>query len=715
MRMRYQPTVAEDDILDLYTVNLTKQASEGKLDPVIGRNEEIRWVMQILARRTKNNPVLLGDPGVGKTAIVEGLAQRITSGDVPATLKHREVLVLDLASLIAGSAFRGEFEDRIKKLLKKIEAGGKYILFMDELHIIIGAGGAEGAVDAANILKPALARGSLRAIGATTVREYRRYIEKDAALERRFQPVYVDEPSLEDTIAILRGIKERYELHHGVRITDDALNSAATLSYRYITDRYLPDKAIDLIDEAASALKIEVESMPLTIDQLVRKITQREIELAALRKEKDDNMATRRQELEDEIKKLKLKESKLRKRWDKQKEIIGELQKSRTELDQLRIALEKAEREVQLEKAAEIKYGKIPEVEKRLEKLEQQWQSIPEEKRLIKEEVTEEDIAAVVARWTNIPVAKLLSSEAEKLLNLEEELEKRVVGQEEPLKKIAAAIRRNRVGIGEPTKPIGSFLFLGPTGVGKTETAKALADYLFNDERAMVRIDMSEYQEAHSVARLIGAPPGYVGYEEGGQLTENIRRKPYCVVLFDEIEKAHSQIFNVFLQVFDEGRLTDGRGRTVNFKNTVMIMTSNLGGDIIRSYVGKDQEKMRLEVMNLVQKSFRPEFLNRLDTIIIYKNLSPSLMSQIVNLQLDLVDKRLQEKQIAVYFSPQLVKYLSEIGFDPVYGARPLKRHIQELVLDELALQMLEGKIKKHHKLTVDVENGKVTFKIKRD
>ncbi len=709
MDIQYQPSQDEGNPLEKFTVNLTERARLGKLDPVIGRNEEIRRVMQILARRTKNNPVLLGDPGVGKTAIAEGLASRIVAGDVPSTLKDKEILVLDVASLVAGSAFRGEFEDRLKKLLKEVEkAAGKYILFMDELHTLVGAGAVGGSMDAANILKPALARGELHAIGATTVREYRQFIEKDAALERRFQPVYLDEPSVEDTIAILRGIKEKYEVHHGIRITDDALVAAATLSSRYIADRFLPDKAIDLVDEAASTLKIDTESMPLELDELKRHLTQLEIQKAALKREKD--AGERMKNVEKDIATLKKKEESLSDRWEKEKHIISELQKQRVVLDQLRLELDRAERDALLERAAEVKYGKIPEAEKRIAQLEKEIGKIPSEERLLREEVRDDDIARVVARWTGIPVTRLLSSESDKLIHLETELNKRVIGQDEAIRKVSAAIRRNRAGIAEEAKPIGSFLFLGPTGVGKTETAKALAEYLFNDERALIRIDMSEYQEAHNVARLIGAPPGYVGYEEGGQLTEAVRRKPYSVVLFDEIEKAHPQVFNVFLQMLDDGRLTDGRGRVVSFKNVVIIMTSNLGSDLISETSGKSEEDMRRKVLEVVNRAFRPEFLNRLDQLIIFHRLTPALMEKIVDKELEIVKQRLETQNIRLDFTPAVRKHLREAGYDPVYGARPLKRVIQDTILDELALQMIEKKVLPGSHMTVDFKDARVKF-----
>ena len=709
MQINYEPPAEKGNILEKYTNNLNQKAKSGKLDPVIGRNEEIRRVMQILSRRTKNNPVLLGDPGVGKTAIVEGLAQRIVSGDVPDTLRNREILYLDMASLVAGTAFRGEFEDRIKKLINEIEKSeGRYILFMDELHTLVGAGSVQGAMDAANILKPALARGGLHAIGATTLREYRRHIENDAALERRFQPVNIDEPSQDDSLAILRGIKEKYEVHHGIRITDDALIAAVNLSVRYIADRFLPDKAIDLIDEAASGLKIEAESLPDVLDVIKRKITRLEIELASFKKDKGHQ--ARKKKLETEIKNLKNEENRLNSDWQEQKKIIGELQKLRVKLDSLKSELETAERQALLEKAAEIKYGRIPEAEKNLNRLEVDWNKIPEDKRLIREEVTEEDVARVVSRWTGIPVTRLLKSESEKLINLEREIHKRLIDQEEAVSKVSRAIRRNRAGLGEEEKPIGSFLFLGPTGVGKTETAKALAEYLFSDEKALVRIDMSEYQEAHNIARMIGAPPGYVGFEEGGPLTEAVRRKPYSVILFDEIEKAHPQVFNVFLQILDEGRLTDGRGRIVNFKNTILILTSNLGSDIIQSFIGKDRDKMYNQVIGLVRKVFRPEFLNRLDSIVFFNALDKKTLKKIIDLQLERVKDRIKTQNINISFSDELKDFLARTGYDPVYGARPLKRVISEHILDEMALMIIEDKIIPGESIRADFKNDKVVL-----
>lgn len=703
MNMHYQPPEQEEDSLKAYTVNFTDKAKKQSLDPVIGRDSEIRRVIQILSRRTKNNPVLLGDPGVGKTAIIEGLAQRIVSGDVPDTLKHKEIISLDLTSMLAGASYRGEFEKRLKLLLKQIEKSeNKYILFIDELHTIVGAGASEGAVDASNMLKPSLARGSLHAIGATTLREYRQYIERDPALERRFQPVYIDEPSIEDSIAILRGIKEKYETHHGIRITDDALISAVNLSVRYITDRYLPDKAIDLIDEASAGAKIEIDSMPSELDEVKRRKIQLDIEIQALKKER--GIDERKNKLNEERKNLQEKYDKLYNQWQTQKKIISQIQTKRLELDKKRDELETAERDVLLDKAAELKYSTIPSLRKELKKLDEEWKAIPEDERILREEVNEEDIAKIVSRWTGIPVSKLLTSESEKLANLSEEMKKIVIGQDHALDKISKAIQRSRSGLSEENKPIGSFLFLGPTGVGKTETAKALAQTLFNDPKAMIRIDMSEYTESHSIARLIGAPPGYVGYEEGGQLTEAVRRKPYSVILFDEVEKAHRQIFNIFLQILDDGRLTDGRGRIVNFTNTIIILTSNLGSEAIKPTDSlKDREKKTIEY---VRSFFRPEFINRLDSIVIFNPLTQNMMEQIVDKQLEKVKERLSRNKITISFSPNIKTHLIKIGFDPYYGARPLVRLINELIVDELALQIIEKKIKPNDVVYIDYQRG---------
>lgn len=702
--------VSPDEALKKYTINLTERAAKNKIDPVVGREIEIRRVMEILSRRTKNNPILIGDPGVGKTAIVEGLAQRIADGSVPTTLKEKELLVLDFAQLVAGAKFKGEFEERLKGVIKAVEEGiGKYIIFIDELHTLVGGGGQEGGMDAANILKPSLARGTLRMIGATTISEYRKYIEKDPALARRFQPVMVDEPTVEDTISILRGIKEKYELHHGIRITDDAIIAASKLSSQYIPQRFLPDKAIDLIDEAAAAIKIETESMPAELDQLKRKIVQTEIELAALKKEKTEISRARKSQAERELETLKNKSQEIEERWNKQKNIIQKIQETRAEIDALRIELEKAEREVDLQKAAEIKYGKLPELNKRLSGLTKEWEEVPESERVLREEVDSEDIARVVSRWTGIPATKMLQAEADKLSNIDEELRNYVVGQDAAVDAIARAIKRSRAGLGEKEKPIGSFLFLGPTGVGKTETAKALATVLFNDPHAMIRIDMSEYLEEHAVARLIGAPPGYVGYEEGGQLTEAVRRKPYSVVLFDEVEKANPQVFNVFLQILDEGRLTDGKGVTVDFRNTIIIMTSNIGSELIRDEGDKDN--LQEKIWDLLHKSFRPELLNRLDQVVVFNTLSPKDVLKIAEQQLNLVKIRMAENDINLKTSDELALHFAEIGFDPIFGARPLRRAIEEKLVDEIAGEIIDGEIKPGDTISPQVKDGKIVLK----
>jgi len=696
--------------LERFGRDLTDLARRGKLDPVIGRDDEIRRVIQVLSRRTKNNPVLIGEPGVGKTAIAEGLAQRIVSGDVPEGLKNKRVVALDIGSMVAGAKYRGEFEERLKAVLKEIaDSEGEIVTFIDEMHTIVGAGGAEGAVDASNMLKPMLARGELRVVGATTLDEYRKYVEKDAALERRFQPVLVAEPSVEDTIAILRGLKERYEVHHGVRIQDSALVAAAVLSQRYISDRFLPDKAIDLVDEAASKLRIEIDSMPLEIDQVERRTKQLDIELHALSKEKDAASKERRRAIEAELAELREQSAGMKVHWQAEKEAIGKIQTVKEHIDAAKTEAEKAERVGDLQKAAELRYGKIPEAERQLAAENQRLNELQRDVKMLKEEVEEEDIAEVVGKWTGIPVSRLLEGEVEKLIHMEERLHDRVVGQDDALQAVASAIRRARAGLQDPNRPIGSFIFLGPTGVGKTELGRALAEFLFDDEKALVRVDMSEFQERHSVARLIGAPPGYVGYEEGGYLTEAVRRRPYAVVLLDEIEKAHADVFNLLLQILDEGRLTDGHGRTVDFKNSVVIMTSNIGSEFILDSDITEPE-MEARVTTLMQQTFKPEFLNRVDEVIIFHRLSLEHIKGIVDIQLGLLRKRLAERDIALDITDAAKSYLAHQGYDPAYGARPLKRLIQKEIQDQVALGILKGDFRDGDTIRVDERNLGLVF-----
>ena len=706
---------AKYQALERYARDLTELARRGKLDPVIGRDEEVRRVVQVLSRRTKNNPVLIGEPGVGKTAIVEGLAQRIISGDVPEQLKNKRVVSLDLGAMLAGAKYRGEFEDRLKAVLKEIEqAQGQIILFIDELHTLVGAGAAEGAIDASNMLKPQLARGELRAIGATTLNEYRKYIEKDAALERRFQIVFVGEPSVEDTIAILRGLREKYEVHHGVRIKDSAIVAAATLSHRYISDRFLPDKAIDLIDEAAASLRIQIDSMPTEIDQLERRATQLEIERQALKREDDRNSRERLAAVEKELAQVKEQSNALKARWKQEKDAIARVREMKEKVEQLKLEIQDATRKGDYNRAAQLQYGDLPKLEAEIKKLSSQMEG--KQSRMLKEEVDEEDIAKIVSKWTGIPVSKMLEGEVKKLVTMEERLRHRVIGQDAALERVANAIRRSRAGLSDPKRPIGSFIFLGPTGVGKTELARALAEFLFDDEHAMIRIDMSEYMEKHSVSRLIGAPPGYVGYDEGGQLTEAVRRHPYAVVLFDEIEKAHPDVFNVFLQIMDDGRLTDGKGRNVDFKNTIIIMTSNIGSSYLQQAgaAPDKQEEAHEQVMEALRAHFKPEFLNRVDDIIFFNPLGKEQLTKIVDLRLEDLRKLLADRKITLELTPKAKELIFTEGYDVNYGARPLKRAIQKLVQDPLALKILDGEVLHGDRVKVDADRkgGKLTFEV---